>query len=879
MAADPERPGSPFEIRLPGRPDTLRVVSFHAVEEASRLTRLHVRVTAADTSQAQLASLLGEPIVLTFLDDGAPLRTLAGIVARAETSGTVLHDRQVLSLTCVPSFWRLTRRRTRRIFQDLSSAEIAALLLAEWGVPFRFELPIPPRKRGVAVQYDESDHAFLSRLFAEDGLHTTFDAPLDLDAATPETLVLRGPAAPLLDIHGDPLLSLDRRGGAGAMRAREDHVHAFSFRHRARSSATLVRGHDFRIPDTDLRDTAAVPGLPQRPQDRSVVVEHEGSYEDDIGSRPARLRLQEERVRAEMAQGASSCRRLQPLRRFVLRGHEVASLDGPYVVTRVEHEGWSAEAAPEGRPLYENRFDCAPAHVPLVPRRRRPRPRQVAETARVVGPPGQPIYTDAFGRIKVQFQWDLEGRLTERSSCWIRVATAWAGHGWGTQLIPRVGMEVIVTYLDGDLDRPLVTGCVYNGTHPVPFPLPMSATRSGIRTQSSPGQEGGNELSFEDASGSEQVYLHAQRNYDEVIEANRGSRIGGVSETYVGGSLRERVAGFADIGITGGRTVHVHGEERVSVGQNAHVEIAGDHQVLIAGSEKKAVVGAVLLEARSGHSTVVGTDTGEKPTAQSDLYVFGSHAVGAKGRITLRADEGLTLQCGETSIEIHPNKLVLSSPTIETKVTKALVASAKDGPVITVADDVEILAKKVRVFTKSAALELDSEVKLKGDKIHLGYKPNVPSSKDESATPETKPLTLRLTDWFLDPYAHKKYHLLVEGLRFEGETDGEGSLKQDIPKAATQATVRLWLDAYPEGRQRVYQLALGEIPPVSETKGAKQRLKNLGYFTGPVNGVPDGHFSAAVMAFQADHMDTHGLEKTGELDTGTAGALEEIHGS
>src|SRR5262249_44782585 len=152
------------------------------------------------------------------------------------------------------------------------------------------------------------------------------------------------------------------------------------------------------------------------------------------------------------------------------------------------------------------------------------KPRQVAETAVVVGPePGaaltpelasaRNIYTDAHGRIKVQFHWDLEGRRDDKSSCWLRVSQPWAGAGWGAQFMPRIGMEVVVTYLGGDLDRPLVTGCVYNATHTPPFALPENATRSGLRTQSVPSGHGANELWFEDGDGREQVYLHAQRNY------------------------------------------------------------------------------------------------------------------------------------------------------------------------------------------------------------------------------------------------------------------------------------------------------------------------------------------------------------------------------
>jgi hypothetical protein len=197
---------------------------------------------------------------------------------------------------------------------------------------------------------------------------------------------------------------------------------------------------------------------------------------------------------------------------------------------------------------------------------------------------------------------------------------------------------------------------------------------------------------------------------------------------------------------------------------------------------------------------------------------------------------------------------------------------------MTLGKDVEILSKKFRLFTESGALEIDKEVKAKGDKIKLGYDPSKPSKDKDEKDPETKPFKCKLSDYYLKPYAGKKYHLMVEGLRIEGETDGEGVVKQDIPKSATQAVVRLWLDDYPHGRQQIYQLALkDELPPAKSVLGAKTRLKNLGYFSGHLNEHPDDELREAILLFQEDHKESHGLKMTGELDEGLAGALEEIH--
>lgn len=237
------------------------------------------------------------------------------------------------------------------------------------------------------------------------------------------------------------------------------------------------------------------------------------------------------------------------------------------------------------------------------------------------------------------------------------------------------------------------------------------------------------------------------------------------------------------------------------------------------------------------------------------------------------------LVCGESSIEVTPEKIVLKAASVELSPTKTLECSTKGGPSMTLGDDIEILSKKFRMFTESGALEVDKEFKVKGDKIKLGYDPSKPEKSKDEKDPETKPFSVKLSNYFLVPYASKKYHLMVDGQRFEGETDGEGVVNQDIPKSARQAVVRLWLDAYPEGRQRIYTLKLGELPPVADILGAKERLKNLGYYHGPLDTDEGDDLRAAVAEFQADHRDSHGLDATGALDAGTAGALEEVHGS
>ena len=871
MAMNSQFPASePFALSLPEREEAFTVTSFTGQEAVGELYSILVHVMTDDGDETLSTALLQQPASLFFQSDGASVRAIHGLVARVQSHGMMLGGRRAYSLTIVPSFWKLKRRRSRRIFQAMTTLDIANQVLGEWNVASRLVLQRELTTRAYTVQYDETDFAFLVRLFAEDGLLYFFEHLLVPPDGQGETLVIADTPSDFSPIEGDGTLHFHRDPGS---QVGEDMVTWFANQTSVRSTRALVRGYDFQRPGVPLGDDAtsedAVDGV-------DVIYEHEGSYEEDLGARPAQARLEQERAKAQRVFGASFCRRLVPGFTFSLIEHEDASLNRDHVVTQIEHEGYAPGTAPSGRAVYQCRFRCAPSDLPIRPAHGPRKPRQVADSAFFNGTATTEIYTDEFGRVKVQFPWDLEGNNDDRSSCWLRVSQAWAGAGWGAQFIPRVGMEVIVTFLGGDLDRPIVTGCVYNATHPPPFRLPEEKNRSGFRTSSTPNNVGANELSFDDTAGGEQVYVHATRNYDEVIENDRTSRTGGSSNFDVAVSSNAHIGRDASLDVAGNRSTSIGEGDRLDIGGRSKTSVGGDYALEVAGDSATTVMKTHSLEVRANRSLVVGSPD---EAAHSDHYVYGTASLAADERIFLRAPKGILLECGESTIELTADKIVLRSPTIELAPSKTLSATTGGGPSLTMGEEVEILTKKLKIFTESGALELDKEFKVQGDKIKLGYDPSKPDQDKSDDAPETKPFQVKLSDYFLKPYAAKKYHLMVEGLRMEGSTDGEGLVKQDIPKDAKQVVVRLWLDDYPQGRQRLYTLKLGELPPVDELRGAKIRLKNLGYYDGTIDEGKNDDLRLAVADFQDDHKDTHGLEATGELDTGTAGALEEVHGS
>jgi len=560
----------------------LRVLSFRGREAVSRPFRFDILIAIDDAEHHDFEpELLAQAGALTMHVPGGELREVHGIVAAVEARDAFEQGRLVYRVRLVPRLWLLGKRKTSRIFQNKTVPEIVTAVLEAARIPHRWALVEKYAARTYCVQYQESDLAFVTRLLAEEGIFYVFEHGAE------ETVVFHDSAHLYAPIAGEPELAYRFEEGADGLVPKEHHVGRFALRRAVKHGAVLQREYDFRRPLLELRGEAKPSSAPPRaaaatealPVEAELcrVYEHHGEDErPDVDGSSARTRLEQARRRALVTEGRSACRRLLPGARFDLVDHELEHVNRAYVVARVEHEGRVAEVAREGEPVYANTFTCAPADVPLRPRRHEHVLQQVVETAIVVGPPGEEIHTDEHGRVKVQFPWDLDGKRNEDSSCWVRVAQAWAGAGWGSLFIPRVGMEVLVAFLGGDTDRPVIVGALYNGTNATPFALPGKKTQSGIRTRSTPGGAGANELRFEDAAGREQVYVHAQRDLEEVVRNDHARTVGGQEAIRVG---RDRT-----MDIAGDHVRQVQGNEVVSIGKNLVMHIAGRQIIHVDGA-------------------------------------------------------------------------------------------------------------------------------------------------------------------------------------------------------------------------------------------------------------------------------------------------------
>ncbi|MFO0552354.1 MAG: type VI secretion system tip protein TssI/VgrG [Polyangiaceae bacterium] len=774
-----------FELLIWGRREKLsmRVNRFRGRERASSTFAFDAEVFAPESRD--LYALVGARAALLIQTSTAEKRAISGIVESVEQAATTERGRgHPFRIRVVPRLACLRLRKTSRIFQDLSVPEIVARVAGSVGVPITELLQGSYPRRAYCVQYRETDLGFIERLLAEEGISYWFEH------ATAEAVELTGPEDRLVLVDhargvaaGDSPLTLSLRRGGTAVGSGELEVERFARRSSLRTQKVLIRDYDFRRPLLDVRAETS--------RDTEIDLDltayrHRGDFETvDVDAARADVELEQARVGAARASGVSRCRLLAAGTVFALEVEEGADLRDRYLVTSVRHEGVIPEIAGDSAPTYQNRFTCIPADLAARPRRGRRTLDNVLATAVVVGPRNEEIHVDAFGRIKVQFHWDLEGQNDDRSSIWIRLMQGWSGAGWGTQFIPRVGMEVFVSFLGGDQDCPVVIGCVPNATHPVPFPLPESKSRSGLRTRSYPGGEGFNELSFDDASGREQVYLHAQARYDEVVGTNHSSLIRGDESLQVNGTRNDHVGGDLEQRVRGDVHVEIDGNHLEVVARDRDERVGGMAITRVEGSERRTVRGAAELEYTGDLTTrVLGSVTTVVGRADRRrawvTHAEGNATLSAGERLELSADKELVLSVGKSTIRLTAEQIEVLAGALHASGEGASMSIDKNGAALVSKDKAEVrLDKRMLVKTESASLALEKEVKIDGKKILL----NSPNDATDAPPPQPEPPTrLTLTDEDSGaPLARQRFLVLQKGgAELSGRTDQDGKAELQL---------------------------------------------------------------------------------------------------
>jgi type VI secretion system secreted protein VgrG len=730
MATSDGSPTGLFELRAgPFSGDELRVVSFRGREALSRPSSFEVIVAPRPEVAGREHELLGALAVLVVREDARPARRIEAVVQRVRSEAAPsIGVRATLALRLASPLAALAERRQSRIFQDQSVPDVLAAILGEAQIPMDSRLSRSYPKRSYCVQYRESDLAFFERLAAEEGIaYATLDAPDDVPGGAP------GARVALLDdaahypgaAGGEEPAHLALLPDSGAT-TRPDQITRLARRERLRPTAARLRDYDFRRPNLAMDERVDEPAAPATWLASLERYHHHGDYDEpEVTADKARLTLAQERRGDTTWEGEGFARGLAPACRFVLEAPDAADLGGEYAVVRVEHEARSPELGAPGAgsgPAYRCRFTTVAADRFFPPKLPKRRVRQALETATVVGPAGQDVHTDEHGRVKVEMHWDRRDQGDDRASAWVRVAQAWAGASFGAQFIPRVGMEVLIGFLGGDPDCPVVVGCLYNATHPTPFFLPGEKLKSGFRTQSSP-SGGQNELSFDDRAGKERVLLNASRDYDVTVANDHTLTVTGAHKVSVAGSRQDLVAGSQTTQTAGGVLVQVAGSRVEEIAGTHKEEIGGARFVKVHGTDTETVKGSALktieqetnLRAIGNLTAEIGTDSAP---ATADVLAWGDLHLGSYAGLRLRAKDGLSLVCGDALIEITQKAITISAPTIALAATETLTVKGK-GPSLKLAEEAELLSDVVKIYSKKASLELDDNAHLNGQLVKL----------------------------------------------------------------------------------------------------------------------------------------------------------------
>ena len=554
----------PISVTTPLGPDVLLLTGVRGEEGLSRPFRFELDLIAEDPQKVAFDKLLGARVSVRLRLDDDRERHWSGICNRFSEVGQDVEFTHY-HLEMVPQLWLLTRRAQSRIFQNLSVPDILRKVLTGLDVTWEIQGTFEPRD--YCVQYRETDFNFVSRLMEEEGIYYFFKHSSDnhrmVVANTPQS-------HPDMPLGSRIIFDETARDREDDLRVRSWHKsqslqsgkvtlwdHSFELPHKHLEAVEIIQDsvavgkvtHKLKVGNNDQLELYDFPG--EYAQRFDGVDRGGGDRAGDLqkifqdNGRTAKIRIQEEAAAGLIVSGSGQCRNFVSGHKFTLERHHDG--DGAYVLTSVTHRIAMASgdyrSGQASQFEYSNAFTCIPFALPFRPARTTPRPVVPGpQTAVVVGPPGEEIFPDKYGRVKVQFHWDREGKADAASSCWIRVSQSHAGKGWGSIFIPRIGQEVLVAFEEGDPDQPVIVGSLYNAQEMPPYSLPEEKTKTVLfKSNSSTGGGGHNEIRFEDSAGNEQIYVHGEKDLHVRIKDAVREWIGGDQDRIVKGTQNEEV--------------------------------------------------------------------------------------------------------------------------------------------------------------------------------------------------------------------------------------------------------------------------------------------------------------------------------------------------
>jgi type VI secretion system secreted protein VgrG len=695
-------------------------------------------------------NLLGKPMQVTIeLREGAK-RCVHGYVARFTLTG---HQGRFFSYEAIlrPWLWFLSRTSDCRIFQNLTVPDIVKAVFEDHPIAnFKFKLFRTYRKWVYCVQYRESDFNFISRLLEQEGIYWYFEHK---DGAHQLVLVDASSAHDMAEGYE----ALRYFTNVGQAPPDTEYVHDWQMSREVTTGKVVVTDYNFESPSGKLE----VEAINVRSYDLSdgEIFDYPGEYDARVdGQQYIETRIEEHQARFEIFRGSTNAYGLEAGRLFGLARHPRDDQNAQYLLASAAlechlegHESGSSEAS------LTCDFTAIPATQQYRPPRSTPKPFvQGAQSAVVVGPAGDEIYTDKYGRVKVQFHWDRYGKNDEKSGCWVRVSHPWAGKNFGAIHIPRIGQEVVVDFLEGDPDQPLITGRVYNAEQMPPWELPANATQSGILTRSSKGGAYGNAnaIRFEDKMGSEQLWIHAEKNQDIEVENDethwvghdRTKTVDNDETVHVKHDRTETVDNNEKITIGVNRTESVGSNETITVGSNRSVNVAasetktvalqrthtvGINETIAIGAAQEIAIGALQAVAIGATQTIDVGLSQSTTVGTSQTNSIGSdqtNSIGAKQTTSVGADRSLNVSGAEThsvgkarstsvseddSLKVGKNLVIDAGDSVTIKTGSASISMKKDGTITIKGKDITIDGSgKINV-------KASGDVVIKGSKVGI----------------------------------------------------------------------------------------------------------------------------------------------------------------
>ncbi len=653
--------GRQLSISTPLGDDFLLIRRFRAYEGLSKLFTLELELLHEENDEGseptivEVDKILGQAVSLNVTQKDGTTRQINGVINQFQQGNRDTRFSHYQAVV-VPAVWLLTQKFQSRIFQQINVPDILKKVFEGFDVKFEFQSTY--EQRNYCVQYQETDFDFASRLMEEEGIYYFFehtdgnhkmivgDSPQShRDCPTKETI------ACFLDVTDQ-----------------EDFVSSIStwrIKHQLQSGKFTLWDYNFQKPKNKLdaeQPSRIDIGGNQELEIYEYAAGHARKFDgiDKSGgeqpselqkvfeekTRTAKIRMEQFDSQYKTVNAISDCCSITAGHRFTLTSHPNTSQNAQHIIVSIEHQGAQSPeyiSGEEPEDSYLNEFVCIPygaGNAPYRPPRNTAKPIiRGSQTAFVVGPSGEEIFTDKFGRVKVQFNWDREGQVDASSSCWIRVAQSWAGNRWGMMFIPRIGMEVIVDFLEGNPDEPIIRGCVYNPEAMPPYTLPDEKTKMTIKSDSTTGGDGFNELRFEDKKGSEQIFIHGEKDLDVRIKND--------SREWTGNDQHEIVKRDRRKLIERDEHQNIKRDLIEKIERDHHKTVSGKEAVSIGGSLSLKVTGDVIEEFKANHS--------EETTG--NLYLKGMNVV-------MEGMTGLTIKVGGSFVTINPAGVQISGPMV-----------------------------------------------------------------------------------------------------------------------------------------------------------------------------------------------------------------------